>query len=666
MSSFAVTKEQRLVPSFKSPRVNMLWVQLLVISSTLLAVQGRDPLEVFAVIYEWNQLDFLWPDDSSKARFLDTSQFIPENTTISGVKVWGDRFYVTLPRWRRGVPATLASIPVPKPGNYRNASPKLEPFPSWEMQQVGNCSALQNVQNVEIDPTNGYMWVIDSGRTDTLSQRPDNRCPPKIVVFDLISAASSPSYNTFYETGYRQGSTERSQTSYQQGGYNPAGDNQGRYDSQGVNYYGYNPTGANNDRYNPQTDNYNGYNPQSGSRDGYNPPSGSRDGYNPQSGSRDGYNPPSGSRDGYNPPSGTRDGYNTPSGSRDGYNPQNGNYDRYNNPRGNQGGYNNPDDYQGYGSPRNYNTNNKPAFIVRVFTFPDTVTSQDTELEDIVLDTDGFGYTYISDASETDPGLIVYSWKENRPWKVRDSRSMRADPGVRTLSFNGVYVDINSNIAGLALSPVSYSGERRLYYSPLSSYSLFSIPTSVLKDETRAIGDVSAYVKTHGRKTSISEGMAMDSRGVLYYGLLGENAIAKWDTNLPFEGNQQKIAQDTSLLQWPASFGFDSQLMNLTVVSNRLQNFLAGRVHLNEPNCRIISAYTGTKSYLYQPTGLGYGTSPYRPTQTGDYNYNDERGFIQNTQRQQVTGSNFKSATGRITPVLFMTAVLLVARLAVA
>ncbi|KDR24297.1 Protein yellow, partial [Zootermopsis nevadensis] len=404
----------------------MLCVQILVVTVTAFAVKGEDPSEVFGVIYEWNKLDFTWPDDSFKARFLDSSQFIPENTTISGVKVWRDRLFVTLPRWRRGVPATLASIPLLTAGSHRNASPKLEPFPSWEMQHVGNCSALQNVQNVEIHP-DGYMWVIDSGRVNTLSQQPDNRCPPKIVMFDLTSVTSS----------------------------------------------------------------------------------------------------------------------------------------------------------------------------VRIVTFSDSVTSGDTNLVDIVLDNDGTGYTYISDASEKDPGLIVYSWKENRSWKVRDSRSMRADPGVRSLSINGVYVDVNKNIDGLALSPVSDKVERRLYYSPLSSYSLFSIPTSVLKDETRAVGDVSGDIKTHGRKTSISEGMAMDSRGVLYYGLLGENAIAKWDTNLPFEGNQRKIAQDNNLLQWPASFGFDSQLRNLTVVSNRLQNFLAGRVHLNEPNCRIITAFTGTKSYLY-------------------------------------------------------------------
>jgi hypothetical protein len=575
----------------------MLWVQLLVTTVMGFTVRGEDSSEVFSVIYEWNKLDFKWPDDSFKARFLDSSQYIPENTTISGVKVWRDRLYLTLPRWRRGVPVTLASIPLPTTAAYRNTSPKLEPFPSWEMQHVGNCSALQNVQNVEIHP-NGYMWVVDSGTVNTLSQQPDNLCAPKIVVFDLSSGtpSSSPGYNS-YETGQRQGDIERNhQTGYHQGGYNPPSGTQGRY--------------------------------------------------NPPGGHQRGYNPPSSSYDEYNPPSGNQGGYNAPGDNQGSYNP----------PNGNQGGYN---------SPRSYNTNyNRSGLSVRVIAHPELAISKDSYLVDIVLDTDGSGYTYISDASETDPGLIVYSWKENRSWKIRDRRSMRADPGVRNLSINGVYVDVNRNIAGLALSPVSYSRERRLYYSPLNSYSLFSIPTSVLKDETRAVGDVSGYVKTHGRKTSISEGMAMDSRGVLYYGLLGENAIAKWDTNLPFEENQHKIAQDNNLLQWPASFGFDSQLRNLAVVSNRLQNFLAGRVHLNEPNCRIITAFTGTRSYLY-PIESDHSTSTQQPTEMSDRSFKDDKDTMDHTHHQHVTGDIHKNAAGRMMPVLTVTTVLVIARLAV-
>ena len=49
---------------------------------------------------------------------------------------------------------------------------------------VDNCEALQFSQSMEIDPTTGYMWVIDTGRRDTSSD-PINACPAKILIIDL-------------------------------------------------------------------------------------------------------------------------------------------------------------------------------------------------------------------------------------------------------------------------------------------------------------------------------------------------------------------------------------------------------------------------------------------------------------------------------------------------
>jgi len=54
------------------------------------------------------------------------------------------------------------------------------PFPSWEMQQIGKCSAFQFVQSMEIDP-NGWMWMPDNGYVGN-TRSP--LCPPKIIVFD--------------------------------------------------------------------------------------------------------------------------------------------------------------------------------------------------------------------------------------------------------------------------------------------------------------------------------------------------------------------------------------------------------------------------------------------------------------------------------------------------
>lgn len=64
-----------------------------------------------------------------------------------------------------GSPATLGYIIAPD--NNGRTDPEIEPYPSWEMNQIGNCSALQFVQGIAID-ANGVLWAVDSGRVNTL------------------------------------------------------------------------------------------------------------------------------------------------------------------------------------------------------------------------------------------------------------------------------------------------------------------------------------------------------------------------------------------------------------------------------------------------------------------------------------------------------------------
>nr|BDD85308.1 yellow-x3 protein [Ischnura senegalensis] len=472
-------------------RSRLLWAPIifLALATPALCADSTD-LEEFRVLYEWSKLDYEWPDDSTKARALSMGQFIPENNALAGIKVWGERVFLSVPRWREGVPATLATVPAfPQVGF---ASPKLRPFPSWEMQGVGNCSALQNVRSMEVD-TMGRLWVLDAGRVYTASIRSDDRCPPKLLVFDLV-------------TGYR---------------------------------------------------------------------------------------------------------------------------------------------------------------MIHKYIFPPNVASSTTSfLSDIVLDGSGSGgaqpdnwYAYISDSG--DASIVVYSMKEDRSWKVQDVNSMRADPAARDVFVAGERVNLmdgasGGGVDGLALAPVRH-GSRYLYYSPLASYNIYALPTDLLRDSNSASRGVSGAVIDLGRRRSQGRGMVMDERGILYFGLLAQNAVARWnstnstsnqfsangynqygvgggfgtfggpaysteDPRRPFdpnnrgvnfggvldgvlrrgslEGSHVVISADDKLLQWPDTLAFDST-GNLWLTSNRLQNFLNNRVNLDEPNFRVIRGYTGTKSYLY-------------------------------------------------------------------
>ncbi|EEB11025.1 major royal jelly protein 4 precursor, putative [Pediculus humanus corporis] len=387
-------------------------------------------LEPFRMVYEWKQLDYNWFDEMTRTQSLNNKRYIPENNALVGVKAWRDRIFVTIPRWKEGVPVTLASVPSqPSPNNM---SPRLEAFPNWEMQEIGNCSALQFVQSMEID-TEGRMWIIDTGRINLMSgSGQDSRCPPKLDFLEITI------HRLLSEIHLTKTISE----------------------------------------------------------------------------------------------------------------------------------------------------------LLKCLTFLVIY------LNDIVLDNSNGWYAYITDMGD-DPGIIVYSLRDDRSWKVKDATSMRSDPDTNFVSVNNIDIDLQrKNLDGIALSPVM-GYDRTLYYCPLGSYNLYSVPTSVLKNPNLS-SDISSSVKDLGRKQSISDGMVMDNRGFLYYGLLGQNAVVSWDSNrgTRIDDGSRILARDNNLLQWPDSFAIDDS-GNLYVVSNRLQNYITGRVNLNEPNYRILRAPLGIRSYMY-------------------------------------------------------------------
>lgn len=60
-----------------------------------------------------------------------------------------------------------------------NIRPSVLAFPNLESQTLstGNCSKLISITGLDID-SRGRLWVLDSSHID-------NKCPAKIIVFDL-------------------------------------------------------------------------------------------------------------------------------------------------------------------------------------------------------------------------------------------------------------------------------------------------------------------------------------------------------------------------------------------------------------------------------------------------------------------------------------------------
>ncbi|KAF9815372.1 hypothetical protein SFRURICE_011524 [Spodoptera frugiperda] len=423
---------------------------LVLLAAVALAAAQNDTLprppaprrEQFRVIYEWNAIDFEWKSPEDREVYLNTSRYIPQNVLISGINFYQDDLFLTMPRMLDGVPATLATIPVAP----TDTAPKLRPFPSWSQNAVGDCNALQFVQNIEIDK-NGLMWILDNGRVGTLTQNPDAKCPPSLVLIDLKSGKNEMERIPF------------------------------------------------------------------------------------------------------------------------------------------------------------------PA---------DTVNPNTTYLNDLVVDNRNGDYAYITDNSAVDPGIIVFRRSDKKSWKVRDSLSMSSVSEATFFRINGTSVNLPVNIDGIALGPQYRNEEgkvdRKVYYCPLSSYHLYAINASVLQNESlgqQGNGALRPYVVDLGSKASQTDGMKMDSTGVLFYGLIGNSTIAEWNTTVDFRVGQRTIARDPNYIQWVDRFTFDNK-GNVYVVINRLYNFVKNQVSVNEVNYRILKSHTGSKSYVFSED-LTDPTSPAGP-----------------------------------------------------
>lgn len=131
--------------------------------------------------YKLSGTELAFPCKSTENIYKQTGRYIPKNVIATRLQVYQESAIVALPRYKHGVPYTLAKISL----KSRGCKAILEPFPCWSIQEEGNCEALQNVIDMVLDP-NDILWVLDLGICNTLEQ-PIRRCPPKIVAINAAT-----------------------------------------------------------------------------------------------------------------------------------------------------------------------------------------------------------------------------------------------------------------------------------------------------------------------------------------------------------------------------------------------------------------------------------------------------------------------------------------------
>ena len=128
----------------------------------------------YEVLFHWNRLEWLFSDEDQKTEFYQKEYW--KGAMPAGFKVDKQgNYYLSVPRWAAGIPATVNKIEVV------DGKPMLSAYPSWEMNKIGDPTALQSVLGWEIDELN-RAWFLDQGH---IEGKPCIEGAQKIVCWDL-------------------------------------------------------------------------------------------------------------------------------------------------------------------------------------------------------------------------------------------------------------------------------------------------------------------------------------------------------------------------------------------------------------------------------------------------------------------------------------------------
>ncbi|KAM8717110.1 hypothetical protein ACLKA7_003908 [Drosophila subpalustris] len=143
-------------------------------------VAGKDNLRV---AYEWREMDFKYDSPDQRWSAIESGAFKPANAIPFGLEIYRHRLFITLPRWRDGVPASLAYLDL---NDTSTKMPALTPFPSWVAHSLNESDPeLVSPFRARADRC-GRLWVLDSRISGVLEQT-KLYGPAQLLVYDLHS-----------------------------------------------------------------------------------------------------------------------------------------------------------------------------------------------------------------------------------------------------------------------------------------------------------------------------------------------------------------------------------------------------------------------------------------------------------------------------------------------
>ncbi|CAH1108269.1 unnamed protein product [Psylliodes chrysocephalus] len=140
-------------------------------------------------------------------------------------------------------------------------------------------------------------------------------------------------------------------------------------------------------------------------------------------------------------------------------------------------------------------------------------------------------FAYLADCQTY--SIIVYDLKRDTSWKVSD-KTMYPHPDYGTYTIQGESFELMDGILGMSLSPASDAPLRKLFFHAMSSPAEHWVYTHHLRNQSLFTDSTPPEIFTtlKGRRRTQAPAEAMDSNGIIYFGLVSDVQIACFNTRL--------------------------------------------------------------------------------------------------------------------------------------
>ncbi|KXJ71571.1 hypothetical protein RP20_CCG020269 [Aedes albopictus] len=201
-------------------------------------------------------------------------------------------------------------------------------------------------------------------------------------------------------------------------------------------------------------------------------------------------------------------------------------------------------------------------------------------------------FAYIADVWRY--GITVFSLREFKSWRT-SNYLYNPNPFASDYNYKKLHFQWSDGVFGMSLSPVHRNGDRILFYHPMSSYTEFQVPTSVLQNETiwQNFGLAKAFQPVGSRgKDGQPSTSGVSRNNVQFFTLVQQSGLGCWDLGKPYNRNNLGVVEkDMDKLTFPNDLKLDRVTMqSIWVISNKLPVFLYSRLDYNEVNFRVLNA----------------------------------------------------------------------------